>query len=61
MIELIFVLIVLGVVVYLINTLIPMDARFKTVINCIIGLLLLWYVLSFFGFVGAIPQGHFRY
>lgn len=61
MVQLIFMLVVLGVVVYLINHLLPIDDKFKLVINCIIGLVLLWYVLSFFGFLGPIPQGHFRY
>lgn len=62
MVYLIFMLVVLGVVVYLINNLLPIDPKFKMVINCIIGLILLWYVLSFFGLLGPapFPQAHFR-
>lgn len=62
MVYLIFMLVVLGVVVYLINNLLSIDEKFKLVINCIIGLILLWYVLSFFGLMGPapFPQGHFR-
>lgn len=62
MVQLIFMLVVLGVVVYLINHLLPIDDKFKLVINCIIGLVLLWYVLSFFGFIGPMPfpQGRYR-
>src|SRR5687768_12937253 len=42
-------LIVIGVVVYLVNTLLPIDARFKTVINALIGLALLLWVLEVLG------------
>lgn len=46
----IIVLAIVGVIVYLFNVLIPMDARFKTVINALIGLLLfLWILSTFFG------------
>lgn len=61
MIYLLFILVVCGVVVYLVNNLIPMDSRFRLVINCLIGLILLWYVLSFFGMVPAVPvRGPYR-
>lgn len=49
MINLLVVLAVAGVIVWLFNYLIPMDGRFKTVINVLIGLLLFLYVLSAFG------------
>lgn len=49
MIQLLFALVVFGVIVYLINNLLPIDPKFKLVINCVIGLILLWWVLSFFG------------
>lgn len=58
MFDLLFVVIVCGVIVYLVNNLIPMDPRFKMVLNCLIGLILLWYVLNFFGLIGGFPQGH---
>lgn len=57
MIYMLFVLVVCGVLVYLVNQLIPMDAKFKMVFNCLIGLLLLWWVLSLFGLV---PAGRFN-
>lgn len=49
MIQLLVVLAIAGVVVWLFNYLIPMDAKFKTVINVLIGLFLFLYVLDAFG------------
>lgn len=49
MITVLVVLVVAGVLVYLFNSLIPMDARFKLVINCLVGLFLFLYILSAFG------------
>lgn len=57
MFYLLFVLVVCGVIVYLVNNLIPLPSQFKMVINCLVGLILLWYVLSFFGLLGPIPVG----
>jgi len=53
MIGLIIVLVVVGVLVYLLNALVPMDAKFKLVINALIGLCLFFYVLSVFGVLPA--------
>jgi hypothetical protein len=47
-IGIIIVLVVAGVVVYLLNTLVPMDPRFKTAINAAIGLALFIWVVSIF-------------
>jgi len=49
MIDIIVVLVVAGVLVWLFNSLIPMDARFKMVINVLIGLFLFLYVLGALG------------
>jgi hypothetical protein len=49
MIGLLVVLVVAGVIVYLINALIPMDSRFKLVVNVLIGLFLFLYLLQAFG------------
>lgn len=49
MISVIVALIVAGVLVWLFNSLVPMDARFKMVINALIGLFLLLYVLNALG------------
>jgi hypothetical protein len=49
MIGLLLTLIVVGVVLYLVNTMIPMDANIKTIINVLVILLVLVWVLSAFG------------
>jgi hypothetical protein len=49
-------LILVGVGLYLVNALIPMDARIKTVINVVVLVLVLFFVLSSFG---VIPTGSF--
>ena len=49
MIGLLVVLAIAGVVVWLFNYLIPMDPKFKMVINVLIGLFLFLYVLDAFG------------
>ena len=47
-IGIIIVLAVAGVVVYLFNSLVVMDGRFKTAINALIGLVLFLWILSLF-------------
>jgi predicted membrane channel-forming protein YqfA (hemolysin III family) len=54
MIALILTLAVLGFVVWLIQTYVPMPAPFKTVIYVVVALVLILYLLSVFG-IGDIP------
>lgn len=49
MISLLVALVIAGVAVYLLNALVPLDARFKTAINVIIGLFLFLYMLQALG------------
>ena len=49
MITILVTLIVAGVLLYLLNYLIPMDAKFKMVINVLVGLFLFLYVLNVLG------------
>lgn len=49
MISIIVVLIIAGVLLYLLNALVPMDSRFKLAINVLVGLFLFLYVLSVLG------------
>ena len=49
MIGLIVTLIIVGVLLYLLNTLIPMDARIKTIINVIVILAVCLWLLEGFG------------
>lgn len=52
-ISLVLVLIVIGVVLYLINTLIPMDAKIKTIINVVVILAVLLWLLEAFGLLSG--------
>jgi ABC-type glucose/galactose transport system permease subunit len=47
-IQLLVVLIVIGVLLYLVNTLIPMDQKIKTIINAVVILLVVLWILSLF-------------
>jgi preprotein translocase subunit SecE len=50
-VEVIVILIVIGVLVYLLNTLLPVDHRFKTIINAVIIIAtILWLADVFFGY-----------
>lgn len=48
---------IIGLVVYLIKTFIPMDSRFVTVINIIAGIIALIMVLEFLGIHTGFPTG----
>jgi len=60
---LIITLIIIGVILWLINTLIPMDPKVKTILNVVVVIVLLLWLLSVFGVVGPldIPIGHIRH
>jgi len=60
MVSLLVVLIIVGVVLYLVNTLIPMDARIKTVINVVVIICVLLYVLQAFGLLNGVNVPHLR-
>jgi len=48
LISLIIVLVILGVVLYLLNTFVPMDAKIKTVLNVVVVLVLCVWLLTQF-------------
>jgi hypothetical protein len=54
------VLIVVGVLLYILNTLIPMDNRIKTCINAVVLLAVFVYILEGFGVIPAGSFPHFR-
>lgn len=59
MIQLLVVLILVGVGLYLINNLIPMDAKIKTIINVVVVVLVCLWLVQVFGLVnlgGPIPR-----
>jgi hypothetical protein len=55
-IHLLVVLFVIGVVLYLLNTLVPMDDRFKKAINIIVIACVFLYVLQCFGIISGFPN-----
>lgn len=54
-ITLVVVLIVVGVLLYIVETLIPMDVRIKRVIEVIVCLGVFLYILQSFGLIGGTP------
>ena len=54
LISIIVVLIVVGVLLYLVNTMIPMDAKIKTIINIVVVLVVCLWLLQAFGVLGHI-------
>lgn len=54
LIQLIIILVVIGVVMWLINTYVPMSHGIKTVLNVVVVLFVILYVLSLFGILGPI-------
>jgi uncharacterized membrane protein len=59
LITVLLVLVIIGVVLYLINTLIPMPPWMKTVINAVAAVFVLIWVLQAFGLVHG-PTIHLR-
>ncbi len=54
LIQLVIVLVVLGVILWAINTYIPMNATIKTIINVVVILVAVLYVLTAFGVLGSL-------
>lgn len=53
LISFLIVLVVVGVILYLLNVLVPMDGKIKTVINAVVLLCVFFYVLQMFGVLPA--------
>jgi 1-acyl-sn-glycerol-3-phosphate acyltransferase len=53
LISLIVILVVVGVILWLVNTYVPMDAKIKRILNiAVVIFVLLWLVVSFLGVTG---------
>ena len=52
LIQLVIVLVVFGVILWAINTYIPMDGNIKKILNVVVILVVVLFVLSAFGLVG---------
>ncbi len=53
LIQLVIVLVVFGVILWAINTYIPMDATIKKILNVVVILVVVLFVLSAFGLLGS--------
>lgn len=60
MISLLVTLIIIGVLLYLLNTLIPMDAKIKTIINVIVIVAVCLWLLEGFGLFTGPALGHWH-
>jgi cytochrome c biogenesis protein CcdA len=57
-ISLLIVLIIVGVALYLVNNLIPMDQKIKTILNVVVVIVILLWLLDVFGLASGL--GHYR-
>ena len=51
-------LIVVGVLLWLVNTYIPMDSKIKNILNAIVVIVVVLWLLQAFGVLGAIDTVH---
>jgi hypothetical protein len=51
-------LVIAGVVLWLINTYIPMDGKIKTILNVVVVVVVVVWLLSAFGILGNQPYMH---
>jgi hypothetical protein len=58
LIQLIIALVVVGVILWAVNTYIPMDATIKKILNVVVILVVVLWLLSVFGVLGPISGMH---
>lgn len=58
LIQLVIVLVVVGVVLWLINTYIPMQSTIKNILNALVVIAVILWLLSVFGIIGALSGIH---
>ena len=56
LLHLIIVLVVVGLVLWVINSYIPMQATIKRILNVVVILVVLLWLLSIFGLLGPMPE-----
>ena len=54
LIQLVIVLVVFGVILWTINTYIPMDATIKKILNVVVIIVVILFILSAFGVLGSL-------
>jgi hypothetical protein len=55
LVDIVLVLIVVGLILWLVNTYVPMAGGIKSLLNVVVFVVVLIWVLQVFGLVGAIP------
>ena len=58
LISIIVVLVVIGVLLWLLNTYIPMDGKIKTILNVVVVIAVILWLLSAFGIIGSMSSMH---
>jgi hypothetical protein len=53
-------LIVVGVILWLINTYVPMDSKIKTILNVVVVIAVILWLLQGFGVIGALHDVRVR-
>lgn len=60
LINIIVVLIVVGVLLWLVNTYIPMDGKIKSILNAVVVIAVVIWLLQAFGVIGSLNTIHVR-
>ena len=55
LIGLVLTLVVVGVLLWLLNNYVPMDAKIKTILNIVVVVVVVIWLLQAFGLLGALP------
>lgn len=58
LLHLVLVLIVIGVLLWLVNTYIPMDSKIKSILNAVVVIAVVIWLLQVFGVLGALGGIH---
>jgi hypothetical protein len=58
LIQLVVVLVVVGVILWVINSYIPMQATIKRILNVVVIIAVIIWLLSVFGFIGELSKIH---
>jgi hypothetical protein len=60
LINIIVVLIVVGILLWLVNTYIPMDGKIKSILNAVVVIAVILWLLQAFGVIGSLNTVHVR-
>jgi hypothetical protein len=58
LLSILLVLVVVGVILWLVNTYIPMDRKIKSILNVVVVILVIIWLLQAFGLLGSMKNMH---